>query len=47
MFDFYRQISAPQQRSGGLFAALAALTRLSREQIRVFAADQEWNSWGL
>ncbi len=47
MFAFYAAISAPQPAGSGLFATLAALTRLSRSQIRVFAADVEWNSWAL
>lgn len=45
MFNFYQQISAPQRLAGGLLTTLAALTKLSRTQIRVFSADDEWNSW--
>ena len=47
MFDFYQQISAPHRLAGGLLASLAALTKLSRTQIRVFSADEEWNRWAL
>jgi hypothetical protein len=47
MYHFYAQISAPQRLVGTLFTHLAALTRLSRKQIRVFSADADWSSWGI
>jgi hypothetical protein len=47
MFHFYAQISAPQKTAGSLLSSLAALTRLSRMQIRVFSAEDEWNTWGI
>ena len=45
MFNFYAQITAPQGVVGSLLTTLSALTRLSRTQIRVFAADADWNNW--
>lgn len=47
MVQFYSQISAPQQVANSLLSSLAALTRLSRAQIRVFSTEEEWNYWGL
>ena len=47
MFNFYNQISAPQKVAGSLLTTLAALTRLSRKQIRVLATSEDWNFWGL
>jgi hypothetical protein len=46
MFDFYARISAPQNAFNAFFSSLAAITRLSRTQIRVFSADAVWNDWG-
>ena len=47
MLNFYAQISAPQPAVNTLMATLAALTRLSRTQIRVFAADDTWSNWAV
>jgi hypothetical protein len=47
MFNFYARISAPQTAVGSLLTTLAALTRLSRSQIRVFSADAAWTDWGI
>ena len=48
MYNFYAQISAvqsPQSVVGNLLTTLAALTRLSRAQIRVFSTDDTWDDW--
>lgn len=47
MFEFYSKLSATQRVTGGLWGALTALTRLNRAQIRVFSAENDWNSWAV
>ena len=46
MFSFYAQLTAPQSVAGTLISTLASLTRLSRIEVQVFSAEEDWSSWG-